>query len=405
MPTSTDLVTDLPADFNVFGQGVDTSMADLLGGTTGQVLSKTSATNMDFTWVTPQVGDITSVVAGTGLTGGGTSGAVTLTFDEANYGGGQYAAGKNAVINGAMNNWQRGTTFSNLNGYFADRFLTVPAGAVTTMTTTQQSFTAGTAPVAGYEASFFARNTITTVGTLTNLDIQQRIENVRTFAGDTVTLSFWAKADSARTSLVYLLQNFGSGGSGDVYSSTPALTLTTSWARYSFTISVASISGKTIGTSSYLAVGIRQVVSAGSVIDIWGVQLEEGSTATPFQTASGTIQGELALCQRYYWRTGGDSAYNYYGSGINGSTTIAACTIPNPVTLRVAATSVDYNLVALQEDTTGGIIAVTSITNGLPSKTASSINATVASGLTKYRPVMVLANNSTSSYLGFSAEL
>jgi hypothetical protein len=53
MPTSTDLVTDLPADFNVFGQGVDTSLQDLLGGTTGQVLSKTSATNMDFTWVTP----------------------------------------------------------------------------------------------------------------------------------------------------------------------------------------------------------------------------------------------------------------------------------------------------------------------------------------------------------------
>ena len=53
MPTATDLVTDLPADFNVFGQGVDTSLQDLLGGTTGQVLSKTSNTNMDFTWVTP----------------------------------------------------------------------------------------------------------------------------------------------------------------------------------------------------------------------------------------------------------------------------------------------------------------------------------------------------------------
>jgi hypothetical protein len=51
MPTSTDLVTDLPADFNVFGQGVDTSLQYLLGGTTGQVLSKTSATNMAFTWI------------------------------------------------------------------------------------------------------------------------------------------------------------------------------------------------------------------------------------------------------------------------------------------------------------------------------------------------------------------
>ena len=53
MPTSSSLVTNLPADFNTFGQAVDTSMSELLGGTTGQVLSKTSATNMDFTWVTP----------------------------------------------------------------------------------------------------------------------------------------------------------------------------------------------------------------------------------------------------------------------------------------------------------------------------------------------------------------
>jgi hypothetical protein len=53
MPTATDLVTDLPADFNVFGQGVDTSLQDLLGGTTGQVLAKNSNTNMDFIWTTP----------------------------------------------------------------------------------------------------------------------------------------------------------------------------------------------------------------------------------------------------------------------------------------------------------------------------------------------------------------
>ena len=79
MPTATDLVTDLPADFEVFGQAVATSMADLLGGTTGQVLSKTSNTDMDFTWINNDQGDITGVTAGTGISGGGTSGTVTVT--------------------------------------------------------------------------------------------------------------------------------------------------------------------------------------------------------------------------------------------------------------------------------------------------------------------------------------
>jgi hypothetical protein len=83
MPSPTDLVTDLPADFEVFGQAVDTDFVDLLGGTTGQVLSKTTNTDLDFTWVTPQVGDITAVTVTAPITGGGTSGSVGIAISGA----------------------------------------------------------------------------------------------------------------------------------------------------------------------------------------------------------------------------------------------------------------------------------------------------------------------------------
>ena len=82
MPTPTDLVTDLPADFEVFGQAVDTSLADLRGGTTGQVLSKTTNADMDFTWVSANPGDITEVTVSSPITGGGSSGSVNVAIQD-----------------------------------------------------------------------------------------------------------------------------------------------------------------------------------------------------------------------------------------------------------------------------------------------------------------------------------
>ena len=83
MPTPTDLVTDLPADFNVFGQAVDNTFVDLKGGTIDQILAKNSNDDMDFTWITNDVGDITAVTVTSPITGGGTSGSVGIAIQDA----------------------------------------------------------------------------------------------------------------------------------------------------------------------------------------------------------------------------------------------------------------------------------------------------------------------------------
>jgi hypothetical protein len=214
-----------------------------------------------------------------------------------------FAAGKNKVINGDFGIWQRGTSISLTTAtvvYNADRFYVYSDFSAGSSSVSRETFTPGAAPVAGYEGQYFAR--YTAGSTATYFEYGQKVENVQTLAGQTATFSFWAKASANTTLSLSIAQNFGSGGSTQVVTSVGTNAVTTSWQRFTATFAVPSISGKTIGTSSYLTpVLIGTSITGSQTIDFWGWQLEAGNTATAFQTATGTLQGELAACMRYFY--------------------------------------------------------------------------------------------------------
>ena len=319
-----------------------------------------------------------------------------------------YAAGKNKIINGDFGVWQRGTSFSiSTYGYTADRWQSDATLAYpTSRTVSQQSFTPGTAPVAGYEGSFFLRTVYTYAPGNPGLYISQKIEDVRTFAGQTVTVSFWAKVGSAASlDNATILQNFGSGGSTSVQTTVGAASATTSWQRFSFTVSIPSIAGKTIGTDSNLELRIF-MPNASSTTDIWGVQVEESSVATAFQTATGTIQGELAACQRYYFQPATTATYPFYSVGAARSTTVVDFCQNLPVPMRVVPTSVSSGNLGILANGVGAT-ALTNLVIDTPSCTnvVVALQATVASGLTQFRFYYLSNNNNSAGYLGLSAEL
>jgi hypothetical protein len=164
------------------------------------------------------------------------------------------AAGKNKIINGDFGIWQRGTSFTNLatNTYTTDRFFVSSVNS--TIDVNRSTFTPGTAPVAGYQGQFFA--TIASEATDTDARFRQNIEDVRTFAGQNVIVSFYAKSNVTTDALrwIRLQQVFGSGGSATVSTDSAPITLTSSWQRYTVSFSVPSVTGKTIGADSLLGV-------------------------------------------------------------------------------------------------------------------------------------------------------
>jgi hypothetical protein len=350
MPTNTDLVKDLPADFEVFGQAVDTSLAELKGGTTGQILSKTSNTDMDFTWTTPNVGDITEVQAGTGISVASGTGPIpvvtntvataydakgdlvvgtgadtfakltagnngdTLLADSSTTTGlrwqGDYAAGRNFTINGGFDVWQRGTSFATgaLN-YFADRWQSARVAQVAGMTISRQT-TGDTTNLPFIQ--YCARVQRDSGNSSTNsLVINTAFETTNSIplAGKTVTLSFYARAGAnyspTSSALTYKLEtgtgtdqnNLSGSFTGVATPISATATLTTTWQRFQTSATLASTATQ-IGLQ--FAAAVTGTAGANDYFEITGVMLSVGSVAQQFARAGVTLQGEYELAKRYF---------------------------------------------------------------------------------------------------------
>ena len=488
MPTPTDLVTDLPADFEVFGQAVDTSMADLKGGTTGQILSKATNTDMDFTWITNDVGDITAVNVTAPITGGGTSGAVTIgvsaastsasgvvqlsdststtssvlastpTATKAAYDlaaaatpkstftakgsiaaasgastpanltvgsdGSQlmadstatsglkyvpiYAAGRNKIINGDMSIAQRGTSVSvgaSAYTYTLDRFKSYSAN---TATTVSQNTSAPT----GFSYSLKLQRPNANTGT-NSLSVVQIIETANCMAlqGQAVSLSFYVKKGanySGGNITAQVLTGTGTDQGGDPYSFTglavpindSSYSPTTGFVRISYGGTIASSAKEIAVIISYTPTG---TAGADDALYITGLQLEVGTGVTPFTTATNAIGGELALCQRYYYRQTAGSVYSRFGLGNAETTTNIAIAIPLKVSMRVKPASIEHSNLAVFDGV--AINTPTSIVIEMADAEVTTILFAKATTFTQFRPYELIANNTTAAYLAFSAEL
>jgi hypothetical protein len=319
----------------------------------------------------------------------------------------------NPIINGGLDIWQRGTSFTSpaTGTYTADRWNSINTGAATTTITRQTTSDTTNLPFIQYCIRYQRTSGQTNTG---NLYLTYGMENSMStpFIGKTVTLSFYARAGANYSPTSSLLQvrgisgtgtdqNINNGFTGNIDFISSTATLTTTWQRFTYTGTVSS-SATQLGFFVFSAP--TGTAGANDYYEITGVQYDVGSVALPFRRAGGTIQGELAACQRYYWRVNAQNAYSNFATGVANSTTLADCIINLPVTMRVLPTVLDYSTLSLQ-DTVGSNTAITSMTLGSGTTQAVYLRATVASGLTVYRYYVVGANNSTSGYVGLGAEL
>ena len=209
---------------------------------------------------------------------------------------------RNRIINGAFDVWQRGGGgFVCTDGtYTADQWRYAQTGAGGTHTVTRVDQPTGSTLIGGMNPRYYLRLSNTVIGSATAQIIGQRIEDVRTLAGEQCTLSAWIKG-TATGITAKAVQNFGTGGSPSsaVTTTLGTATPTTSWVRLHVHFTMPSLSTKTIGTNENSFVEIQFDCGASlGTLDLWGVQLEQNTTQTAFEREP--IQQTIAKCQRYY---------------------------------------------------------------------------------------------------------
>ena len=322
------------------------------------------------------------------------------------------AVASNPVINSAMQVWQRGTSVAgSTTAFSADRWQSYRSVAGSTFSRQATSDTTNL-PFIQYctRVQRDNGNTSTTV-----MAFFQNFETINSipYAGKSITFSFYARkgANYSPTSSalgVQLIsgtgtdQNVITGYTGSTNVVNQTATLTTTWQRFTYTGTVAATATELCVYFSNTPVG---TAGAADYYEITGVQIDLNSVALPFQTASGgSIQGELAMCQRYYFRNSGAATNDMILGfcGVSANTTSPVFIFQPPVTMRVAPTSIDSaNLQAI--DQTAGY-ALSALTIGAGKQpNVIYLTGTVAS-LTAFRPLAINAS-ANNAYLGLSAEL
>ena len=312
------------------------------------------------------------------------------------------AAGKNVIINGDFDIWQRGTS-STTNGNYnsADRWWNyVNAG---TNTWSRESTIVPT-------GSLYSMKSTQSVATATNWQMNQAIEtlNAIQYAGKTVNLSAQFCASASTTVSINLSYSTSTdvapAGSWTGITSSGGTSSATSATTASFTQLSAQYAIPSTAKSLLVIVSSTSVASGTSVY-VGKVQLELGSVATAFTKAGGTIQGELAACQRYYVRYDAGTS-NYVPLtplGFSTSTTSVSLTFQYPVVLRGQASAVDYANLSVYGGSGGAFISVSSLTLTRSSTMMAELAATV-SGATNNNVYRLQPNNAVG-YIGFTAEL